>query len=74
MSAAIATPVYTVTDEDQMQANVYPNTSKPGWFNVTLRDLDSGEYVPTAYRFDTLGKAKAKADQLAGPLNLRAQS
>jgi len=49
---------------EDMQSHVYENTK--GKFTVTLRDLDSGEWLPTSYGFDTLGAAIAKAKQIAG--------
>ncbi len=40
---ALAT--YTNT-EDGMESYVHTCTAKTGGFNVVLKDLDSGEYVP----------------------------
>lgn len=58
---------YTVTNiPDAMQANVFANTRRAGFFNVCLKDLDSGEIVPTSYIVEGLDAAKAKADWMVG--------
>jgi transcription elongation GreA/GreB family factor len=57
--------IYTKTNpQTNMQANVFPNTSRSGGFNVTLKDLDSGETLPYAFVGMTEAAAKAKADSL----------
>lgn len=62
------TPVATFTNpETGMESYVYASTDAPGTFNVTLKDLDSGEMVPCGYaRIPDLDKAKATAMKVAG--------
>jgi hypothetical protein len=53
----------TVTnDETHMTAFVFPNVR--GGFNVTLRDDDSGEFVPQAWIFKSFDAAVAKAHEV----------
>lgn len=41
------------TNENEgTQARVVPLKSKPGWYAVTLKDLDSGEVLPIARHVD----------------------
>lgn len=44
-----------VNEEDQMQSFVWDNGN--GTFNVTLKDLDSGEFVPVVKQFPDLQRA-----------------
>lgn len=49
-----------------MTSFVFANTTKTGGFNVTLRDDDSGEFVPLAIcGIQSLDAAKAKAQEAA---------
>jgi hypothetical protein len=59
-------PLFTVTNGDtQMEAKVWPSTYAAAGFNVTVRDLDSGEYLTTAYcSIQTFDAACEKAREL----------
>ena len=37
-----------------IQSIVYELVSKPGWYSVTLKDLDSGELIPYARHIDNV--------------------
>jgi len=46
------------TNEDECtQSRVVALQSKPGWYAVTLMDLDSGEVLPCARHLQDLGAA-----------------
>ncbi len=59
-------PIASFTNEEtQMKSYVWP--SDRGGFNVTLQDLDSGEFVPAAIiGIQTQEKAIAKARRAVG--------
>jgi hypothetical protein len=59
-------PLRTFTNKDDgMESYVFENAK--GKFNVTLRDLDSGEMIPTGYiDIPDLDKAIAKAKKIIG--------
>jgi hypothetical protein len=40
-------PLHSFRNDDNMESYVHPSTQ--GGYNVTIRDVDSGEYLPTAY-------------------------
>lgn len=52
-------------ENEAMQARVVPLKSKPGWYAVTLLDLDSGEVLPIARHVDNLETAIKLARQWA---------
>lgn len=69
MNKPLMNPLYTATNnETGMSAFVSTNMRKEGGFNVTLRDDDSGEYVPLAIigisNFEDAKKAALKAADL----------
>jgi hypothetical protein len=54
------------TNEDEgTQSRVVALQSKPGWYAVTLRDLDSGEVLPIARHVDNLDQAIKLAKEWA---------
>lgn len=44
-------------ENEAMQARVVPLKGKPGWYAVTLMDLDSGEVLPIARHLQDLDAA-----------------
>lgn len=65
---SMATLIETFTNtETNMEAYVYASTDKPGTYNVTLKDLDSGLFVSgTPVGIPDVEVAKAKAKKVAG--------
>lgn len=63
-----AKPIETFTnEEDQMESYVFESTSSKGGYNVTMRDLDSGEMVSTKFTdIPDLKQAVAKAKKIVG--------
>ena len=58
-------PLYTFTNkEDGMESYVFKSTNTG--YNITLRDLDSGEMVSAALGANDLGVARDKARRAAG--------
>jgi len=60
-------PLVTVTNHDrQMQARVVPNISMPGHFNISFRDLISGQALPIVPIVAGLDASIEKATELVG--------
>lgn len=59
-------PLKTFTNkEDGMESYVFENEGKGGGYNVTLKDLDSGEFVPSGFiGIKDLNKAIEKAKKI----------
>jgi hypothetical protein len=61
----MATPLHTFTNEpDGMQSYVW--NAEKGGYNVTMKDLDSGEFIPAAVHTVDLDKAVDMAKKWAG--------
>lgn len=55
-----------LTNDDMgIQGIVFALASKPGWYSVTLKDLDSGEVLPYARHLQDLNAAIKLARQWA---------
>lgn len=63
---AAPAPLYTFrNDEDQMESYVVTSTRSSGGYNVTVRDLDSGEMIPWAQvGIQSLDDAIARAQEI----------